>query len=144
MKTTWKILWVEDNYAEINFKVTPLVQSGWKVVPCTNARDAENLIQGEDRFDCYMIDLKLPVIGPDIVEDRVSDDDERYVGIGLIRLIRRHIGDNAPIIVYSVVHDPDADRTLDELKVTARFAKGPNTTNKEVCDAVKRAVGVVG
>ena len=142
MKTTWKILWVEDNYPEIKAKMTPLVKAGWEIIPCTNSRDAERILSSGEHFDCFLIDLKLPVIGPEVVEDRIADNDDRYVGVGLIRLIRKLVGFRVPIIVYSVVHDPEVDKLLDDLQVAKRFPKGPNTSSKEVCDAIKQMVDV--
>lgn len=134
MKTTLKMLWVEDDYDILKAKLFPLSKKGWEVTPCTNFRDAVPLLSLN--FDVYLIDLILPHLGIDVEEDRESSGDPRYLGLSLIELIRDARGPSVPVIAFSVVHDPVVDQMLDQLFVDLRFSKGTNISNREICDSI--------
>lgn len=109
MTTTWKMLWVEDDYSVLRAAVVPLRKKGWHIEACTNYLDAVNVLAAREDFDCFLIDLILPQIGCDVIEDRESKDDPRYLGLNLIGIIREKFGLEKPIIAFSVVHDPTVE-----------------------------------
>lgn len=140
MKTTLKMLWVEDDCSILDAVVLPLRKRGWQIHSCTNYRDAVELLSKNCDFDCYLIDLILPYLGCEVEEDRDSGLDPRYLGLKLIEEIREKFGQTPPVVAFSVVHDPAVNLALDGLKVNKRFSKGTHTSNRQICDTIEQLV----
>lgn len=138
MTTTLKMLWVEDDYDTLQATVLPLQKKGWEISHATSFEDALLLLK--QPYDVFLIDLIIPPIGHDVEIDHEISHSPRYLGLKLIEEIRNQLGMRVPIIAFSVVHDPNVNKALDDLSVNYRFTKGTNVSNKEICAAIETAI----
>lgn len=134
-----KLLWVEDDHDTIASVVFPLKKKGWQIAACVDYSSAKSLVDSNEEFDFFLIDLILPFSSSEFENESLTDNKIVHLGIDLIEHIRATRGEDAPIGVFSVVYDPVVDKRLNGLRVATRFAKG-TASNAEICSTIERSV----
>jgi CheY-like chemotaxis protein len=123
-----KILWIEDSYYSLKSLVVPLEHEGYRIISVTNEKDALLELEKE-KYDLILFDIIIPS-GSDNPDDFID-----YVGVRLINEIVTVKGIKTPIIVLSVVNNPDVIKKFEDLGVQKILQKGrvlPSTLKQEV------------
>ena len=106
------IAWIEDNYKNIGSLVKLLERDGHAILPFGSLQEVEKEIETICASDAVILDIILPVI-----------EDDPYLGISALKLIRKRQKHQVPIVVCSGVSDPEVLRRLEELGVTEILLK---------------------
>jgi CheY-like chemotaxis protein len=123
-----KILWIEDSYYGLKSLVVPLEHQGYRIISVTNEKDALLELEKE-KFDLILFDIIIPS-GSDN-----PDDFTDYVGVRLINEIVTVKCIKTPIIVLSVVNNPDVIKKFEDMGVQKILQKGyvlPSILKQEV------------
>ena len=146
---TFKLLWVEDDHNDLDPILFPLKHAGVLVEPCSSLEGAlERISHGIEQYNAILIDLILPKTD-DEHDTRTWQERTPYqninfnahlLGVELIRFIRQAVSKTIPIVVLSVVNDPEISKVLGEFSVKDFLYKSPNVTNKAVCKALMEAM----
>lgn len=111
-----KILWIEDSTYPLQSLVKPLEERGYRISYATTEKDALDALL-YDVFDLILLDIILPT-GSD------SGDFYEYVGVRLADEIINVRKISTPIIVISVVNNPDVINKLENLGIDNILQKG--------------------
>ena len=125
---TKKILWIEDDADLLRGLVRPLEKDGHKIIVAKDEQEAlERIKNKEFDFDLILFDIIIPTGIPGDVED--------FVGMRLLKKLLIDMDIKTPIIVLSVVRDPDmvnAMSTMGDEKVLSKGAYLPSKLRKEI------------
>jgi two-component system, OmpR family, alkaline phosphatase synthesis response regulator PhoP len=111
-----EILWIEDDFNELEPIVLPLKKAGHAITIAPDAKDAIKLLE-KKRFDLILLDILLPS-GEKKIE-RIAD----WTGLELMKVIRKRKIDT-PVIVFTVVLDRELEDELNGLNVKKILIKG--------------------
>lgn len=127
-----RILWVEDEAKRIDGLVRPLKNDGHEIIIAENEKDA--LIKlGNNKFDLIILDIIIPT------GEKDTQKFIPYVGMRLLEKILIEMKLGTPIIVLSVVGDPEIIKKALEMGVKKFLIKGafrPSNLKKEVYETL--------
>lgn len=109
-----KILFIDDEPEFIRPFADALEDEGYEVIRELNVDQAIKRLRKDD-FDLIILDLLMPSKLEDVTEDEVTPD-LRQTGVRLHREIRNTLEPNIPIIILSVVRDPEIHNQIQELE----------------------------
>jgi CheY-like chemotaxis protein len=111
------ILWIEDDYYDIQGLVRPLTKAGFRISAATSAVQGFRKALDWQQYDLIVVDLIMtlsedaePV--PQVV---ASWDAEPYIGLGLAKWLKQDLKVECPILILSVVRDPISTYGLKDL-----------------------------
>lgn len=118
-----KILWVEDDADVLMGLVRPLEKDGHEI---TVAKDEKEALERIEKFDFDLI--LLDMIIPTGVKGDVGD--VPFIGMRLLKTLSIDMKIKTPIIVLSVVRDPDIIEEMNGLGVKEVLQKGAYLPSK--------------
>jgi len=122
MKTK-RILWIEDDAGLLMGLVRPLKKDGHEIIVAKDEKEALELIGALD-FDLILLDIIIPTG----VEGDMGDIS--FVGMRLLKTLSIDMKIKTPIIVLSVVRDPDMIGEMNGLGVKEVLPKGAYLPSK--------------
>ena len=122
-----KILWIEDEFNTLNALMILLKEKGVEVVKAKSKKEA--LEKLDLKYDLIILDLILP--------QELPEDFEHFAGLSILRHIMNKI--KTPIVVYSIVKEPEIEKEL-EIYGIPFYYKG-NTNIVEFRDKIINLVG---
>ena len=134
MVETRKILWIEDSAYTLRSLIRPLEKKGYRFTIATNEKQALDILDN-DTFDLILFDIIIPT-GSDESEDFIE-----YVGVRLAKEIVNIRKITTPIIVISVVNNPNIIKEFESLNVAKILQKGyilPSILEREVENIFKK------
>jgi len=117
-----KILWVEDDANVLMGLVRPLEKDGHKIIIAEDEIDALELIN-ENNFDLILVDIIIPTGKKD------DYGHTEFVGFDLLKKIKE-LEIEVPIIVLSVIRDPNMIKEMYEIGVKLVLPKGAYLPSK--------------
>lgn len=112
------IAWIEDDIDELNPIMEPLIEVGFAFKKIRTYLQAIENIDALRKCDLIILDLILP-------SGKNTDTDD-YLGIDLLRRLRKEFRVNVPILIFSVVaHASDILSEDEQKKLNARSLAKP-------------------
>ena len=112
-----KVLWIEDDYERIKRLTYFLVEEGHTILNATTKLGSFKVLEENKDIDIIILDLILP-------EGDESPNLEPYPGFKILDKVRLDLKLGIPIIVLTVVRDPDILNKLEPYKITKILKKG--------------------
>src|SRR5690606_33898388 len=110
---TLKILMLDDEPEHTLFHCEALEDEGYSVVCRSTVDDALAILKVQNNFNLIIMDLLMP---PSQADRLNSVIDLRQTGVILFNKIRNELGlSDIPIIIMSVVRDPEVIRKIKEI-----------------------------
>jgi len=106
---TKHIVWIEDDANIIWSVVRPLEDRGYKITAMESMREALERIEELRKCDLILLDIILPA-------DDKRWENERHIGVHLLRNLREQ-SVTTPVLVFTVVGNPETSKALRELGV---------------------------
>ena len=131
---TKKILWVEDEADLLMGLVRPLEKDGHEIIVAKDEKEALKTIKKLD-FDLIILDIIIPA---GIKGDR---GDVHFIGMRLLEKLLVDLNIKIPIIVLSVVCDPEMIAKMYKMGVEKVLPKGAYLPSK-LKETVYAALGV--
>jgi DNA-binding response OmpR family regulator len=103
-----RIAWIEDDHPEISSLVRLLELDGYDILRYRTCQEVEKHLEDVCKCNAVILDIILP---PPM-------DDDPYQGVSLLRKLRKECGYNGPVVICSVVRNPDVLRALRQLGVS--------------------------
>ena len=128
-----RILWVEDEADLLMGLVRPLEKDGHEIIVAKDEKAALEMIEELD-FDLILLDIIIPTG----VEGDMGDIS--FVGMRLLKTLSIDMEIKTPIIVLSVVRDPDMIGEMNGLGVKEVLPKGAYLPSK----LKEKVYGVLG
>ena len=122
-----RIGWIEDDHPEIPSLVGLLELDGYTILRYRTCSDVQEHLEEICGCDAVILDIILP-----------PATDDPYQGLSVLRKLRKECEYSAPVVVCTVVRNPDVHRALDELGVS-RILQKPVRPSK-LYDAVTKAL----
>ena len=122
-----RIAWIEDDHERISSLVRLLERDGHTILPYGSWQEVKEQIETICACDVIILDIILP-----------PAEDDPYLGLSVLDLLRNEHGYGAPVVVCSRVKNPVVLRELDELGVTEILRKPVRPT--VLYDVVTRAL----
>lgn len=107
-----RIAWIEDDHEKISSLVRLLERDGHIILPYSSWREVKEQIETIRACDIIILDIILPPV-----------EDDPYLGLSVLALLRNEHGYGAPVVVCSRVKNPVVLRELRELGVTEILRK---------------------
>jgi len=122
-----KIAWIEDDHPEIPSLVRLLELDEHDISRYRTCQDVEEHLEEICGCDAVILDIILP-----------PATDDLYQGVSVLRKLRDECKYSGPVVVCSIVRNPDVRRALDELGISDILHK-PVRPSK-LYDAVTKAL----
>ena len=122
-----KILWIEDEFNAVGALMILLREKGVEVVKARSKKEAFKKL--DLKYDLIILDLILP--------QELPEDFEHFVGLSILRHIKNRV--QTPIVVYSIVKEPEIANELELYKIPFYY-KG-DTDIVEFRDEIMNLVG---
>jgi CheY-like chemotaxis protein len=106
------IAWIEDDHERIGSLVKLLERDGHEILPYGSWEEVKGQIETIRSCDLIILDIILPPV-----------EDDPYLGLSVLDLLRNEHGYRAPVVVCSRVKNPVVLRELRELGVTEILRK---------------------
>jgi CheY-like chemotaxis protein len=110
------IVWIDDDAAVLSAVVRPLERRGHSFVTIRTTDEALSSINTLRSADLILLDIVIP--GTPLAEVH-----EKYAGVALLRHLRCACDVTTPVIVFSVVRQPELVSLLHNLAVTEVLMK---------------------
>ena len=112
-----KILWIEDDYHDIQGLVRPLEKAGFKITNAPTAVDGYELALKWNLYDMILADLIIPIRRgieepPALVQ---AWDEDSHSGIAMVKWLLLDLKVEIPVVMLSIVNDPLAAYNLGNL-----------------------------
>ena len=107
-----KIVWIEDDYDEIPAMVRLFELDNHEIKRYRTRSDVKNDREYVCDCDVIILDIILPSI-----------EDEPYQGVWVLRDLRQEWGYDGPVVVCTVVKNPEVMTALEKLGVTCILIK---------------------
>jgi CheY-like chemotaxis protein len=133
-----RILWIEDDYYDIQGLLRPLEKAGFRIDVARSAVDGFRKAVNWQAYDLIVVDLIMPLsddTGP-LPETVLFWDAEEHVGLGLVKWLVLDLKVECPILLLSVVRDPISTYNLKDLDLAGSLLKRgllPSEVKEEVC-----------
>ena len=120
-----QILWIEDDYFAIRGLMHQLENEGFNIEAATSALEAFQKAPGWESYDVILVDLIIPLtISDEPLPEKVKSwKKEKYVGIGILKWLKRELKVDCPVLMLSVVRDPIARFNLENLGLAGYLPK---------------------
>ena len=106
-----KVSWIEDDADVIYPVIEPLLKANMEIQIYRTYSDAMKNVHVISKGDLVLLDLILP-LGKSLENSR----DSEFLGLKLLRHLRKEVNTKIPIIVFSVIaDDPDLYKELTSL-----------------------------
>lgn len=102
-----KIAWIEDDHPEISSLVRLLELDGHDILRYRTWGDVEEHLEKICQCDAVILDIILP---PAI--------ENRYLGVSVLKKLREECNYNGPVVVCTIVRNPDVLNNLQKLGVS--------------------------
>lgn len=135
-----KILWIEDDYYHLQGLVRGLKREGFEIVPAYSGLDAHNELKKWQSYVAIIVDLILPTSVTEEASPLPALAAEKFVGMGILRYMMQELKVRVPVIVLTVVTDPDARAEMEALGVKEVLFKG-DLLPPQVQESLHRALG---
>jgi CheY-like chemotaxis protein len=119
-----RILWIEDDYYHLQGLVRGLLKEGFEVVTAYSGLESTEMLKEWQAYDLIIVDLILPTSETSESGSVAGLGAERFVGMGLLKHMMQDLRVTIPVIVLSVVIDPDVWAEIESLGVKAILPKG--------------------
>lgn len=124
-----KILWIDDDYYAISGLFRPLQLEGYELVPAISALDGFREAQKWKNYDLIVVDLIIPVVqqqetAPEIVKNWEDENENKQVGVGIVKWLLQDLKVTCPVIILSVVRDPINAYGLSGIGLAGYIQKG--------------------
>jgi CheY-like chemotaxis protein len=131
------ILWIEDDYFDIQNMAYPLRKAGFRVTAATSAVEGFSKAQDWRAYDVIIVDiiLKLSQDAGALPDEVAGWNSEVYAGLGLLRWLMQVVTPECPVIILSVLHDPVHTYGLEGLGIAGVLLKrglSPSAMKSEV------------
>jgi two-component system, response regulator YesN len=107
---TKKIVWVEDDIAIIKPLVRPLENAGYEIVYLLTVAEALEKLEQIRQADLLLFDMIYP-------SGTGEDIEKRYPGLAVLEMLRNEYHIDTPVIVLTVVTNPEVRNRLTALNV---------------------------
>ena len=128
-----RILWVEDDADLLMGLIRPLEKDGYEIIVAKDEKEALETIKKPD-FDLIILDIIIPT---GIKGDK---GDVHFIGMHLLKKLLVDLNIKIPIIVLSVVRDPEMITKMYKMGVKRVLPKGaylPSKLREEVYNALE-------
>ena len=122
-----KIAWIEDDHDEISALVRLLELDRHNILRYRTCRDVEEHFEEICGCDAVILDIILP-----------PATDDLYQGVSVLRKLREGCEYSGPVVVCSIVRNPDVLRALSELGISDILHKPVRPSR--LYDAVTKAL----
>jgi CheY-like chemotaxis protein len=120
---TKTILWIEDDADALMGLVRPLERDGHEIIVAKDEQEALEKIERFE-FDLILFDIIIPT------GMKESAENPPFVGMRLLKTLLADMKIETPIIVLSVVRDPDIIEAINGLGVKEILQKGAYLPSK--------------
>jgi CheY-like chemotaxis protein len=120
-----KILWIEDDYYDIQGLTRPLEKEGFQIETALTAAEGAQKAAGWRDYDLIMVDLILPIPKDleEVPEEVRAWNGEAYVGVGLVRWLFEKLQVDIPVVILSIVANPIPLYQLEEFQCLSYLPK---------------------
>jgi DNA-binding NtrC family response regulator len=102
-----KIAWIEDDHRDIPSLVRLLELDGHHILRYRTWRDVEEHLEEICQCDAVILDIILP-----------PATENRYLGVSVLKKLREECNYNGPVVVCTIVRNPDVLNNLRKLGVS--------------------------
>ena len=124
-----KIAWIEDDHPEIPSLVRLLELDGHDIPRYRTSQDVEEHLAEICQCDAIILDIILP-----------PTNDDPYQGLSVLKKLREKCNYSAPVIVCSVVRNPNVLQALNELGVPGSWILHKPVRPSVLHDVVTKAL----
>jgi CheY-like chemotaxis protein len=120
-----KILWIEDDYFQIQALLTPVEKLGFKVEYALTAADGLEKAKKWKDYSLIIVDIILPLRNPNqkLSETLQAWGKEDYPGIGFVKWLLKDMQVKRPIIILSVFDNLSEEYGLNNIGVAKIISK---------------------
>lgn len=100
------VLWLEDDADVIDDVMFPLKDAGYSITTVTSLKEFMDIGERHRDYSAFIIDL--------IVPQRNGTPFMEHPGVEAVRYLRNNLGENVPIVIFTVVQ---TDSTMNQLMI---------------------------